>query len=78
LLGQINLDAGLTMLVVALAVCVVGGVGSIQGAMAGALIIGIATALAATYLPVLAMFIMYIAMAVVLVLRPSGLMGRKF
>ena len=78
LLGQINLEAGLTMLLVALAVCVIGGVGSIQGAMVGALLIGIATALAATYLPVLAMFMMYIAMVLILVLRPSGLLGRKF
>lgn len=78
LLGQINLEAGLTMLLVALAVCVVGGIGSIQGAMVGALLIGISTALAATYFPVLAMFTMYIAMALILILRPSGLMGRKF
>jgi len=77
LLGQINLDAGVTMLIVALAVCVVGGIGSIQGAMVGALLIGIATALTATYLPVLAMFMIYIVMVLILVLRPSGLMGRK-
>ena len=78
LLGQINLEAGTTMLLVALAVVVVGGVGSIQGALVGALLIGIATALAATYLPVVAMFMMYIAMAIILVFRSSGLMGRKF
>ncbi|MDD5510344.1 MAG: branched-chain amino acid ABC transporter permease [Dehalococcoidales bacterium] len=76
-LGGMSLEAGPTMLMVALSVTIVGGVGSIKGALVGALVIGIATALTTTYFPFLAMFIMYIAMIVVLVIKPSGLLGTK-
>jgi len=78
LLGGLNIELGMSMLMTALAVCIVGGVGSIHGAMVGALIIGIATVIATTYYQPIAMFIMYIAMTVVLMFRPWGLLGRKF
>jgi branched-chain amino acid transport system permease protein len=78
LLGGVNLQSGLKMLSIALAICIVGGVGSIQGAMAGALLIGVATALAATYVPVLDIYVMYIAMVAILIFKPTGLLGRRF
>jgi len=77
LLGGIQLGSDVTMLAIALAVVIVGGMGSIQGALAGALIIGVSNALAATYLPVIDIYVMYIIMVFILVLRPSGLFGRK-
>ena len=77
LIGGLSLGMGLTLLTVALAVVIVGGMGSIHGAMAGALLIGVAIVLMTTYLPVLAMFIMYIAMILILIFRPSGLLGRR-
>jgi branched-chain amino acid transport system permease protein len=75
-LGGVDLDAGVSIVFVAIAVCIVGGVGSVQGAMVGALLIGIATTLVGIYFPVLAMFVMYILMVLVLICRPSGILGR--
>jgi branched-chain amino acid transport system permease protein len=77
LLGGINLTVDSTMLAVALAVVIVGGVGSIQGAFVAALIIGVANVLAITYLPAIDIYAMYIVMVCILVLRPYGLLGRK-
>jgi branched-chain amino acid transport system permease protein len=77
LLGGVSPDQGFTLLLLAMAVCIVGGVGSIQGALAGALLIGIIYTLVATYLSVLAMFTAYLIMIIILIFRPSGLRGRK-
>jgi branched-chain amino acid transport system permease protein len=76
-MGAVDLQSGTNMLFVALIVVIVGGVGSIQGALAGALLIGVAIALSATYIPVLSMFVMYVAVILILLFRPSGLIGRK-
>lgn len=76
-LGGVNLGTGTDIFFVAIAVCIVGGVGSVQGALTGAVLIGVATTLVSTYLPALAMFVMYILMVLILIFRPSGLLGRK-
>ena len=75
-LGGVNLNTGTDIFFVAIAVCIVGGVGSVQGALVGAVLIGVTTTLVATYFPVLAMFVMYILMVLVLIFKPSGLLGR--
>jgi branched-chain amino acid transport system permease protein len=67
---------GIEMLFIALAVVVVGGVGSIQGTLAGALLIGTIHNLVATYFPELAMFTMYLVMVLILLVKPTGLLGR--
>lgn len=77
LLGGINLMVDAVMLAIALTVVIVGGMGSIKGAMASALIIGVANALAAVYFPQIDIFVMYIIMVIILLMRPSGLLGRK-
>ena len=76
-LGGVNLGLGQDMIFLAIAVVVVGGVGSIQGALTGALLIGIFSALAGTYVQVLAIFVPYILMIIILIFRPQGLLGRK-
>ena len=58
-------------------VVVVGGTGSIQGALMGGLIIGIANAFGTKYLPGLTPFLMYLVLIIVLLIKPSGLLGRK-
>lgn len=68
---------GLQMLLFSLIVIIVGGLGSIQGALAGALIIGIVDAYGRAIFPELSMFIMFIVMVVILVVRPRGILGRK-
>jgi branched-chain amino acid transport system permease protein len=76
LLGVYN-ALGLEILLLALIVIIVGGVGSIQGALLGGLIIGIVDAFGRALFPKLAMFTMYFAMILILLLRPRGLLGRK-
>lgn len=76
-LGGVDLDAGVNIVFVAIAVCIVGGVGSVQGALVGALLIGVATTLVGIYLPEMAMFVMYILMVLILICRPSGILGKK-
>ncbi len=68
---------GLQTLLFALIIIIVGGVGSIQGALTGALLIGVIDAFGKALFPELAMFTMYIVMVVILIVRPSGLLGRK-
>ena len=64
-----------TILILALVVVVIGGLGSVRGALVGALIIGQVDTLGRVLLPDLASFILFAALAVVLVLRPQGLFG---
>ncbi len=68
-----GLDA--SVLILALVVVVIGGLGSVRGALVGALLIGQVDTLGRVLLPDLASFILFIALAVVLVLRPQGLFG---
>jgi len=76
-LGGVNLNLGQEMIFMAIAVVVVGGVGSIQGALTGALLIGVTSALAGTYFLRLAIFVPYILMLIILIFRPRGLLGRR-
>lgn len=76
-LGTINTQMGSSVVWLAIAVVIVGGVGSIQGSLVGALLIGVATIAAGTYVPFLAAFVPYALMVIVMILRPAGLLGRK-
>ena len=64
-----------TVLILALVVVVIGGLGSVRGALVGALIIGQIESLGRSLLPDFASFILFGALALVLVLRPRGLFG---
>jgi len=68
-----GLDAA--VLILALVVVVIGGLGSVRGALVGALIIGQVDTLGRLLLPEFASFILFAALALVLVLRPHGLFG---
>ncbi len=63
------------VLILALIVVVIGGLGSIKGAFAGALLIGQVQSLGVALVPQLAAFLLFGAMAVVLLVRPEGLFG---
>jgi branched-chain amino acid transport system permease protein len=76
LLG-VRTSLGLEILLLALIVIIVGGVGSIQGALLGGILIGVIDAFGRALFPQLAMFFMYLTMIVVLIVRPTGLLGRK-
>nr|WP_042191784.1 branched-chain amino acid ABC transporter permease [Kibdelosporangium sp. MJ126-NF4]CEL20292.1 High-affinity branched-chain amino acid transport system permease protein LivH (TC 3.A.1.4.1) [Kibdelosporangium sp. MJ126-NF4]CTQ97518.1 High-affinity branched-chain amino acid transport system permease protein LivH (TC 3.A.1.4.1) [Kibdelosporangium sp. MJ126-NF4] len=66
-----------TVLILALVVVVIGGLGSVRGALLGALVIGQVDSLGRTLFPDGASFILFGALALVLVLRPQGLFGGK-
>jgi branched-subunit amino acid ABC-type transport system permease component len=68
-----GLDA--TVLILALVVVVIGGLGSVRGALVGALAIGEIESLGRALLADLASFVLFGALALVLVLRPRGLFG---
>lgn len=64
------------VLLLALIVVVIGGLGSVTGIIIGALIVGEVQSLGVALLPQYASFLLFVAMAVVLVVRPAGLFGR--
>jgi branched-chain amino acid transport system permease protein len=64
------------VLLVALAVIVIGGVGYVQGALLGAVSIGLIDSFGKVYFADFALFTIYLAMIVTLMIRPAGLMGK--
>jgi len=62
------------VLLLALVVVVIGGLGSIRGALIGALLIGQVQVLGVALLPEYASFLLFAAMAAVLLIRPAGLL----
>ena len=69
-------EMGIELIVEAFAVVVIGGLGSMRGAFAGALIVGLMKASAIAIYPEVEMLAVYVVVISVLVLRPSGLFAR--
>jgi branched-subunit amino acid ABC-type transport system permease component len=67
---------GAGILVPALIVVVVGGLGSLKGSLVGSLLIGQAETFGKVWLPGVSMAMIYVVMAAVVLLRPQGLFGR--
>jgi branched-chain amino acid transport system permease protein len=77
-LGTIAVEGGYEVLINALAVCIVGGLGRTLGILVASVIIGLAQTFTANYLDAHWMFLVsLIAIAVVLVIKPSGLFGKQ-
>ncbi|HEY6911173.1 MAG TPA: branched-chain amino acid ABC transporter permease [Myxococcales bacterium] len=70
------LGMGVDALVLAFIVVVVGGLGSLEGAFAGALIVGVVREIGISVFPELELAILYLIAAIVLLIRPAGLFGR--
>lgn len=64
-------------LLASLVVVIVGGMGSISGAAAGALLIGMAETFGQAYAPTYGVVFTFVIMVMVLAFRPQGLMGRQ-
>jgi branched-chain amino acid transport system permease protein len=64
------------MLIIALVVVIVGGLGSLEGVMIGALIVGLLDAYGRWLLPEFSYFVLFGPMAVLLLLRPRGIFGK--
>jgi branched-chain amino acid transport system permease protein len=67
----------LHILLLALVVVVVGGLGTFRGALFGSLLIGFISTLSRTWLPEFSMFSIFVAMSIILLVKPSGLFGRR-
>lgn len=63
------------VLVFALVVVIVGGLGSLEGAMVGALVVGLLDAYGRWLVPELSYFVLFGPMAILLLFRPRGLFG---
>jgi branched-chain amino acid transport system permease protein len=70
------LGMGVDALVLAFIVVVVGGLGSLEGALVGALIVGIVREALIAYFPEVELAALYLIAALVLLVRPAGLFGR--
>ena len=62
-------------LLLGLAVTVIGGLGNLKGAFVGAVIVGVLTAYGILLFPIFELFIIFVVMAGVLLLKPEGLFG---
>ena len=65
------------ILLYSLAVVIIGGLGSLPGAVVGSLIVGLADAFGRALAPELSYFTLFAPMALILVLRPRGLLGSR-
>ena len=73
---SVTLGIGVEAIVLAFAVVAIGGMGSVEGALLGALMVGILRAASVHLVPQLELFVIYGVMALVLVVRPYGLFTR--
>jgi len=73
-----SLQMGVELVVEAFAVVVIGGLGSMKGAAVGAILVCAIRALALNFFPELDILAVYVVVLGVLILRPSGLCGRRF
>jgi branched-chain amino acid transport system permease protein len=73
---SVTLGIGIEVIVLAFAVVAIGGLGSVEGAMIGALIVGLARAASVQLFPQVELFVIYAVMALVLAFRPLGLFTR--
>jgi len=68
---------GFSILIESFIVTVIGGMGSVSGALVGALLIGLIRSFGSIGFPDFVEGTMFIAMALILVLKPNGLLGRQ-
>jgi len=64
------------ILLFALVVVIIGGLGSLEGAALGAVVVGLIDAFGKALLPNLSFFTLFAPMAIILIVRPSGLLGK--
>jgi branched-chain amino acid transport system permease protein len=64
------------ILLFGLAVVIIGGLGSLPGAAIGAILVGLIDAFGRALLPELSFFTLFLPMLLILVVRPTGLLGR--
>lgn len=65
------------ILILALVVVIVGGLGSLEGAMIGSIIVGLIDAYGRWLMPEMSYFVIFAPMAVLLLVRPTGIFGEE-
>jgi branched-chain amino acid transport system permease protein len=70
------LGMGVDALILAFVVVVIGGLGSLEGALVGSLIVGVVRTIGITYFAEIELAVLYLIAAAVLFIRPAGLFGR--
>jgi branched-chain amino acid transport system permease protein len=65
------------ILLYALVVVIVGGLGSIEGAALGSIVIGLIDSFSRVWIPEFSYFAVFAPMAIILMVRPRGLLGRR-
>lgn len=65
------------ILPMALVVCIIGGLGSLGGAVLGSLFVGVVDSLGKAMFPELSYFTLFVPMIIVLAIKPTGLFGRE-
>ncbi len=75
---MISVQPGLSVgvVIVSFAVVIIGGLGSVEGAAIGALVVGLARAVSVHLYPPAELFSIYVVMAIILIWRPEGLFQR--
>jgi branched-chain amino acid transport system permease protein len=66
----------ITMLLLALVVVIIGGVGSLRGAFVGSLFVGLVDNFGKALFPELSLFTLFAPMAIILAIRPTGIFGK--
>ncbi|RJQ87350.1 MAG: branched-chain amino acid ABC transporter permease [Desulfobacteraceae bacterium] len=74
--GLLTPGMGEAIIIDAFVVAVIGGLGSLKGAFLGALAIGLLSSFGTRFMPAFDMFLTFILMAAVLLLRPQGFFGK--
>jgi branched-chain amino acid transport system permease protein len=73
----VTADMGSNFVIVLFAVVVIGGLGSIAGAVVAGFAVGLLEAFGQAYAPSLSQILIFVLMAVVVLLRPAGLFGKE-
>ena len=68
---------GFSILIESFIVTVLGGMGSVSGALVGALLIGLIRSFGTIGFPLFVEGLMFLAMVLILILRPNGLLGKE-
>lgn len=70
-------QSGNSLLMPAFVTVIIGGMGSLYGAVIGGILIGLTISLTTLYFPAFSEIAMYVLMAVVILVRPRGLFGEE-
>ncbi|MBM4332378.1 MAG: branched-chain amino acid ABC transporter permease [Deltaproteobacteria bacterium] len=76
MIGGLQHTIGTEILLICFIVLVIGGMGSIRGALLGGILLGVVRGLAGVFWAPASDFVMFAAMGIILMLRPQGLLGR--